>query len=62
MILYCACAVKVFVADYEGHRIPRVREMFGGASPWDVLRDNGEVSRECSAVNPLTEACFVHVS
>ena len=22
----------------------------------------GEVSRECSAVNPLTEACFVHVS
>ena len=36
--LYCACAVKVFVADYEGRWIQRVRGMFEGASPWDVLR------------------------
>ena len=63
MTLYCACPVKVFVADYEGRWISRVRGMFEGASPWDVLRKgNGEVSQECSAVNPLTEACFVHVS
>ena len=50
-------------ADYKGRWISRVRGMFEGASPWDVLRKgNGEVPRECSAVNPLTEACFVHVS
>ena len=36
--LYCACAVKVFVADYECHWTPRIRGMFKGASSWDVLR------------------------
>ena len=30
--------------------------------PSSVERGNGEVSRECSAVNLMIEACFVHVS
>ena len=57
--VYVSTAAWVVVAD----------STLGGSSnsviyhlPSSVERGNGEVSRECSAVNPLTEACFVHIS